>query len=75
MSSQRMATPSRPRKNDGAGTMAKRTATRRGKSEFDLKQTLLTTALWTLGIINVIQADSSTLVRPALGVSFQRTRT
>jgi hypothetical protein len=47
-----MASPSRPRKNDGA--MAKRTTTRRGKSEINLKQTLFTTALWALGIINVI---------------------
>lgn len=48
-----MATPSRPRKND-AGAMAKRSGGRRGKSEFNLKQTLFTTALWALGIINVI---------------------
>ncbi len=48
-----MATPSRPRKND-ANTMAKRTATRRSKPEFNLKQTLFTTALWALGIVNVI---------------------
>ena len=53
MSSQRMATPSRPRKND-ASAMAKRTATRRSKSEFNFKQTLFTTALWALGIVNVV---------------------
>ena len=55
VSSQRMATPSRPRKNDtGASSMAKRTATRRSKSQFNLKQALTTTALWALGILNVI---------------------
>jgi len=55
VSNQRMATPSRPRKNDSnASPMAKRGGSRRGKSEFNLKQALFTTALWALGIINVI---------------------
>jgi len=54
VSTQRMASPNRSRKSEGAGTMAKRTATRRNKSEFNLKQALFTTALWALGIMNVI---------------------
>ncbi|MEK7727155.1 MAG: LytR C-terminal domain-containing protein [candidate division KSB1 bacterium] len=58
MSNSRMATPNRTRKpatgSSGSSPMGRRTKGKEAKPAFNLKQTLFTTALWGLGIVNVI---------------------
>ncbi len=58
MSNSRMATPSRSRKpaagSSGNSPMGKRTRGKDAKSPLNLKQALFTTALWGLGIVNVV---------------------
>lgn len=58
MSNSRMATPNRTRKpaasSTGGSPMGRRTKGKEAKPAFNLKQTLFTTALWGLGIVNVI---------------------
>ena len=58
MSTRRMATPSRARNKasaaSGSSPMAKRTAARERRPKFSFKRAATTTALWGLGVLNVI---------------------
>lgn len=58
MSNSRMATPSRSRKpaagSSGNSPMGRRTKGKEAKAPFNLKHALFTTALWGLGIVNVV---------------------
>jgi len=63
VSNSRMATPNRSRKpaagSSGNSPMGRRTKGKEAKAPFNLKQTLFTTALWGLGIVNVVLIVSS----------------